>query len=286
MSASSRTSLCLDCRVLLPVGERCELNARHEVVDLQRADGRAALRSAIWDAPRIRRFVTPETRVLIFAGLGAALVLTALTFGAIGALIAFIAIIVMPGVVLGVLALIHHSYRPALPRGTSPHMLLPWRRSKRGVVHGDSTIRAPLTGRPCIAYIVCYTASNYYGGDVMLVDCATGGFSVQLDDGRDVEIPAGRIRLEVPQSQAVADLALIHEHVERISQELRNDGTEARPHLPYDSATEGLLGDGDRVELFCQLNEVTMSYRETAKRFVPMTVPRVRVLKPAAPPTS
>lgn len=283
MSADARTALCLDCRVLLPVGERCELNSRHRVVDLQQADGRDALKSAIWDAPRVRRFVTPETRVLIAAGIGAALVLTAVMFGAIGALIAFVAIIVMPAILMGVLALIHHSYRPALPRGTSSYMLLPWRRSKRGVVRGDSSIRAPLTGRACIAYIVCYKASNYYGGDVMLVDCATGSFSVHLDDGREVEIPGGRIRLEVPHAQTIADLARVHQHIEEIAGELRNDGSEARPAMPYDSATEGLLSDGDRIELFCKLSEVTMSYRETAKRFVPMTVPRVRVLESSAP---
>jgi len=270
--------MCLSCRVILPAGNRCDISARHEVVDLSDTDGRKALQTAVWNAPRMRRFVSPETRVLVGGIAGAGVILSAVVFGPLAALIALIAIVVGPGLLFAVYALISRSYRPALPQGTSSQLLLPWRRSRRGIVHAEKSITAPISGRQCIAFVVCYRSNDYYAGDTMLVDCATGAFSVTLDDGREVDVPAGSIRLEVPSNMTINDRARISQHLDSIASELDSDRQSTRPTLPYDSATEGLLVDGNRIELFCKLSEVAMSYRETAKRLVPVSVPRVRVL--------
>jgi hypothetical protein len=61
---------------------------------------------------------------------------------------------------------------------------------QRGRVRGGACLDAPISGTACVAWGLCIVLDD---GSILLRDARSAGFEVELDDGRRVRIPAGRV---------------------------------------------------------------------------------------------
>ena len=145
-----------------------------------------------------------------------------------------------------------------------------------GIARGIATLRSPIAKTACLAYSA--STGSRLREQPLLCDAVTEGFEVELEDGRSVVVPAGRVRLMARGAPARRD---------------RSWGT-ARAILdgaglafvrdePFrGTATEHVLRPGDRVTLGGDLlavprTDAPAGYRETSLVFVPHGVARVEV---------
>lgn len=264
----NRTAACLNCRVLLPPDTPCDRSPRHEVARLDEQSGREALSHRVWTRPGA--LPLPFTAKAAITAVGAmGMIVLGTAFGPLAAL---------GGAALigGPLALSIES-RARHPRGTATY-----RRQVRsgsgyvGTVSGAADTRAPLTDRPCLAYALFLRKDPNRVGDIMLVDSITTGFTIDCDDGRRVQVPPGRVRLDGEHDKTITDETPIRHFLAAIDEKLIAP-YEHGP-VPHDRATEVLLESGDRVHAFGRTTEIAMSYRESAKNLVMSHVPRVRIV--------
>jgi hypothetical protein len=105
---------------------------------------------------------------------------------------------------------------------------------------GD-TLRAPGTGRPCVAYGLRLSVR----GVPLLGDARSAGFDVKLADGRLVRIPAGSLTIACSRGR------LRRLHGKQASEYTAGidplDGVPSLDVFPYDDAAEITLHPGDRV---------------------------------------
>jgi hypothetical protein len=263
--------ICLDCRALLGDDERCDRSAAHRVVSLAEADGCAALAAAVWSGPSIARYVSPEAQTGA-TGLG---VVLAMAGGAANSveLIAGAAAVWSGALVASVAA--HVSAGRVRPTGGFANLRgAESRRARhRGLAEGRDRISAPLSGEPCLAYLIRFEASAHFGGPVLLYEAASAPFEVPLADGRRVRAPGGRIRLAARSERVIDDTAAIDRFLERFHPGLRAGGP--RRPLPYDRVVEAILPAGAEVDLYARTTAEAMSYRESARLLLVRDVPCV-----------
>ncbi len=146
----------------------------------------------------------------------------------------------------------------------------------RGTIEATDSITAPFTQRPCLGYRVVLRASEFFGGDVMLIDAWTRGGNVTLDDDdRTIHLVGGAVDIVDPQAVEISDRAAVARYLDAIEPALSSD---TRPLLAFDTVTESILPIGARVELMGKVVEVPGMYRETGRHWRMRDVPRVRVL--------
>ena len=133
-----------------------------------------------------------------------------------------------------------------------------------GRVDADArTTPSPASDRPCVAYALTLEADRHDASSVMLRHSYSTGFSVQLDDGSRLDIPAGRLLLKGPARALAAGSGAIERHLE-----LDLSAEDDLPPVPYDRVSEIVLAPGDRVEIHGELErepaaaETSSPYRE------------------------
>lgn len=248
MSAST-TSLCLRCRVL--VGDRCELDGKHRVVDLATAEGARAFTDEIWSAPRLTMASTPEGRIATAGAIGVATIAAAVALGPLGLLAAPLAV----GANLAARNLLR---RPgAKPRGTPVYVHTSFSRRLRrtGALEGDDALTAPLSGRACLGYSFFFRCADSFGGSIMLAGGAHGGFSLRGDDGREIIAEPGRFRLDAgagDPAREIAPAAAVDRLVSRFHPSLE---------VPFDRVDEICVRSGATVEAHGPVVAASFSYR-------------------------
>jgi hypothetical protein len=118
-------------------------------------------------------------------------------------------------------------------------------RPRLGVAEGE-TFRSPLVNQECLAFEISLRADNpsRAGADLVWREAATRGFTVRLDDGESVRIPAGPIRLSRAADSARASHA---DARKRLLPEVVDDSDVGLPCVPSAAAFEQIVRPGDRV---------------------------------------
>jgi hypothetical protein len=144
------------------------------------------------------------------------------------------------------------------PNGALRRPRLPAGGHHRGRVAVDASTVVGLSGAAGVAHALRLRTGRFLHSDLMLVDGRSAGFLVQLEDGRQVRVPAGRVRLQGPVkrervvSRARADLRV--DRLDPLGQQLQS--AEELDPIPYDRAGELVLRPGDPVELWGRLEPV------------------------------
>jgi len=293
-----RTSICIDCRTLLAEGERCDAGHRHRVVSLKSPEGRGALLDEVWGPPSVRR----RAMQLAKAGGGG------LTFGSVfdgctacdacttggdlgefavivaGIMLIAAVVVVVYYVLIKIIEAIQAWRNRLKPHGALRRPASVGRgASFMGSVTQAATLNAPASQTPCAAYALDLASRRFLGGELMLHDAATAGFEVRLEDGRRVQVPAGRIRLE-----GVAGLesgtSTLQSYLQSIDP-ARGNADDLDP-LPFDEVRETRLCKGDRVQIHGTLEPIpdpeapAGDYRQAAPViYVPVGVVGVRIVE-------
>lgn len=264
----NRTSICLNCRVLLPRDTPCDRSPRHEVARLDEDDGRAALRHRVWTKPGALPLPFPAKAAMTAVG-SMGMIILGTAFGPLG-LLGGAALIGTP-LVLSIESRARH------PRGTATYL-----RKVRagsgyvGTVSGDDRFTAPLSGRSCLAYALALRIDPNRVGNIVLVDSATCGFTLDCNDGRRIQIAPGRIRLDGEHDKTITDESVVRRFLKTVDQTLT--APDEHSPIPHDRATELILEAGARVQANGRTTEIAMSYRESAKNLVMRHVPRVAIV--------
>jgi len=289
-------SLCLVCRTVLGRGEPCDLDPRHPVAPLDDRDGRERVLAAVWGPPSARERARQLTRAGAGGGVAGG-ILEALGNGCggcgelagggeVGAVLGVLAAIV--AVALFAVVLVWLIGRAVAAWQRRKHRLKPrgaprqvdFRRRGawvEGVVVGGPAIGSWTGEHDCAAWGVEVRADDAREGDVLLRDGAAAGFTVRLDDGRAVEVPAGRVRVqaegELPSSarERVGGDALSGQ-----LGDLAGGEDEYERPIPGASAEAVLVRPGDRVRVHGPLEPLATGdggYREGAAAWRPAGVP-------------
>lgn len=294
-SVVKRQRICLDCRTVLGEGEPCDGGPKHRVAELSQPQARERWINEVWGPPSRRR----RAKQLAKAGgggLGAGSALEGCggcaELGGSGEVLAIIAAILVVALVVVVLYWVVvkiieaiRAYRSRLkPYGAVTRVP----RLRGGVVAGRVTggagmLKSPASGDPCRAFTIDLQCERFLKGATMLHDAMTAGFDVTLDDGRIARVPAGRVRLEGPTRRIeLSATAAVEGHLATIDPG-RNVADEFDP-VPYDYVAETILKDGDRVEIFGDLDASpnpdapAQDYRQPAAMMLsPKGVPAIRV---------
>jgi hypothetical protein len=229
------------------------------VVDLRKPRGRVLLRREVWGSDdrqaRLTR-IRIGTATVVGSGVGwlglaaARIALSRHTSLGVALVALGLAAIVIGAVVV---AVCRHNWkerraelRPCGVRTSSA--LAPvgsGARPRAGVAQGE-TFRSPLRDEECLAFEISLRADNPYrgGADLVWREAATRGFSIQLDDGEAVRIPAGSIRL----SRAPASARASHVDArKRLPPEVDADSDVGLPCVPSAAAFEQIVRPGDRI---------------------------------------
>ena len=255
--SSPPTSICLACRTALAGGEPCDGGPRHRVADLETPDGREEHRREVWGSPsrrqRLRTFIQHGA-----AGSGVGAMLQYLDCGvadseSVLAMLAGIGIVAALFILVGYVVskirgarLRRHLVRPygavTGPRLPNPPV------AKTGVAEG-TPLPSPLGGEPCLAFSIVLRTDKVAPllSDVLWREASTDGFTVRLDDGTPVRIPAGRVRIvessgsarSAPRARAAAMLPA------GLGVEIPGGLSE----LPFDSAFEQIIRANQRVAI-------------------------------------
>jgi len=287
--------MCSECRLLLGEGEWCDGGAGHRVYSL--VSERQALVDHIWQRhrPAIRNgnpFARGLTVGLAAPAVIVGAVLLAFQTSVFGAVLCFV------GGMWILRELLHPlwSLDSKPPRGTRSRrsrlqlpdasvLSLPDRRGVAGKVAGDCCAKSPCTGEACVAFAIRFVKRRYSKRHVMLRDAVTGGFELQLTDGRCLRVNPSRIVLDGPFNKVdVPEPSFLRAYLAAIDPEHGRDD-DHEPY-PYDEIQEVILRPGDRaefigdVELVPDASAPGTGYREhAASVLVPRGVPTFRVIE-------
>lgn len=264
--------------MLLGDHEACDVDPRHQRVRLDDPRGREDLAQKVWSAPQQPLLVSPESHLMFSSagtGLLAALGVAAGPAGMVAAMT------VGPLAMLGAGVLASRRARRTQPFGAAGY-LRPVEQPQFGRVVGPAELIAPLSGRRCIGYVVTLRSRDFYGGDTMLTDAITAGFELQASGGRRVRVPPGRMRFQSHASRSVRNREAVDRFVGGINEWLLDHSPDHRGPVPFDYAEEGLLREGDMVEVHGQVSVVGLSYRHTSNEYEARGVPHVRLVRTAA----
>jgi hypothetical protein len=255
--SSPSTSICLICRTALARGESCDGGPRHRVADLHTPDGREEHRREVWGPPsrqeRLRTFIRHGA-----AGSGVGAALQCLDCGVVdgGSVLGVFAGIAIVAALFILVASLVSMIRGARlrrrlvrPYGaiTGPRLPNP-AAAKTGVAEG-TPLPSPLGGEPCLAFSIVLRTDRQAPllSNVLWREASTDGFTVRLDDGTPVRIPAGRVRIaestgsarSAPRARAAAMLPA------GLGVEIPGELSE----LPFDSAFEQIIRANQRVAI-------------------------------------
>ncbi|MEZ4360697.1 MAG: hypothetical protein R3B48_10985 [Kofleriaceae bacterium] len=278
--------VCLDCRTTFIDGDRCE-GEQHRTVAL--VGGRQALVEAVWGEP--------HGQVEAVTGLRAAharalrVTATGLSVGAISGLVVGLGPLALLGAVVAGAAAgsALSSYRSRRAPPTHPRGAAPWPELTpfaRGRIRAAELASSPASGLECAAWGIelrCHDA--VLGARVMLRAGWTGGMAIALDNGEQVRIREGTIRIvgDLPQL-ADYDVAELETWLRAVDPG-RAIGTELCPPILYNVIGETSLHVGDRVELFQGYEPEVVAgsgalYRDApATILVPRTVATLRRIR-------
>lgn len=280
--------VCIDCRTLVGDDPECDVSRFHRVVALDIEEGRAQLRAKVWGPPELRQRARDAAKV---GGLGAFLdgiscggcpadVAASSGFEALAIVVASLVVIflifaVAYWVIASAVAWIRRRRSRLRPTGAAPTAGRGER--LRGRVAGGAKVRPPLGEGEGVAFGLVLESSEAIGeGPGLLFAGASGGFTVELDDGRVLEVPAGRIRVDGAR-WARASSVEARELAERLDH--RGDA-DPHPPIPADRARVAVLAVGDRVAITASLERAPGEgggYREGASRLVARGVPTVTI---------
>ena len=273
------TAICTVCRVLVERDCACEESTRHPIARLDSESGQQALADEIWRTPRFALFLTPESRALLAITLIAVVLLVAFTAGPLATtILGMVTVLFGVPAILGIRTRMTTTAGKKLPRGNPARVLLPPGHGRKQPLHGwirtGVTCTAPFTGRRCAGYAIALRCDEYIGGETMLMHAAVVEMEVELDDGRTLVIPAGRVRLEFPSLDRVLDHTPVHAFLARIDPDLGHPAAT----IPFDHAWEGILLPGHQVAVMGEVVEAPLSYRESGQKRLLRGIPHVRVL--------
>ena len=300
-------AVCVDCRTLAFAGKPCDGGPKHRVRALANAAEREELLAEVWGPPSRRR----QMKNLSKAGAGGAGGASAIEAcggadcggcdvasgceGAGGggealAIIAAIVVIAFAIVALywlisKLIAYIRKRRQILKANGALKKPARPGRRTGMvGLVEDCPTLGSPISGAACVGYATSLaTKSGPWGAEAtMLRDAATIGFTVQLDDGRRVQVPAGPMVLDMRNAEQVsAPAGAVGRYLTAIDPTATGD--DLLP-FPYDKVRERLLRPGDRVEIIgpveatVDVSAAPTGYRDAAATVLtPAGVPRLRL---------
>lgn len=293
--ARPRCGICLACRTVLAEGEACPGGRAHQTVSLAQPAGRLRLDDEVWGPDSRAR----QTRQAAKAGAGGAGIggffegCSGCDVGAADlggeAFLAVLAVVVAAGIAIlaffAIRALVHwireklerpkpHGAFARAPRAPSPVV------AASGVVRGGTPMALPWAAGSVFGYAMLLYEARTFGGGAMLRDAATAGFEVDLDDGRVLRVPAGRI-------QVVGPLPRVHAERTRLEGVLGQiaPGAPGAPELfPFDRVKGQTIGPGDRIELLGEVQHAADAsssggYRAHAGVLSPVGVPVLRVVR-------
>lgn len=267
---SPRTEICLDCRTALAEGERCDGGPRHRVTQLHQEPGRKRLLEEVWGAPDLRR----RTRQLAKAGSVGAVLIGLLQCCAVvtcecgqfvpdvfidaigvGTLLLILAAVVASMGLVYVVATISDYVRKRrnalIPNGALARPHPPGGSRLRGTLalaDGAALIKSS-GGRPVAAHGLELRTSRFMRSGVMLRDGAAAELMVELDDGRRLQIPAGRVRVDASSSAQRLRPADLRRYLDDLDPLRRAADPGEHDALPFDDARERHMMPGDRVEV-------------------------------------
>lgn len=294
--------VCLTCRTLYDANEECR-GKRHKTVSIVSQAGRQQLDDEVWGPDSRARAMRQAAKA--GAGGGAASGLDwcgggcgpfdacdGLTAsGELGGVLVGI-IVVIIGALVGIalffvirwlVRFLREKFRKPVPHGAlqAAPKLKKGVTSMSGVVRGGNSLETPWkNASSAYAWAMELHENRVLGGGAMLRDARTAGFALQLDDGRSLRIPAGRIRVVSPLHRVDdADTTKLEGMVRNIDR-ARGD---ARTVFPFDYARAITIEEGDRVEVLGELTPDPDAqgggYRQNAGGFIPVGVPYLRVHK-------
>jgi hypothetical protein len=288
--ASQRTRICLTCRTLYDEGESCP-GPKHATVSLRSEKGRRQLGDEVWGPDSRARKLRQATRAGAGgAGLGGLLNAcdlapldgcTGLGEG-IAAILAMIVVALVATVLFHLTRALVRWIREKLDR-PKPHGALSGAPKPKhavvaasGVVRSGTPLATPWKAGNALAYAMELFEKRVFGGGAMLRDARTAGFEVQLDDGRLLHVPAGRLRIVSRLEKVDVDRSRLGD----VAAELggRRDAAE-RALFPFDHARGLTVGPGDRVDVLGEVEtspDATTGYR-AAEILKPVGVPVLRV---------
>lgn len=291
--------VCLDCRALLLEDERCDCAA--EAVAPASPAGWDALSSAAWgrsppSSPPRGRARGPLSLAAQVSGASFAAVATLVVIFSARAtedvfdrgttwVLAVVLWLVCSAIATWEIAA---SREPQVTRsGRAFARGVGWRRTVfeglAGRVEGETTVVAPLSGQPCLAYSVWICS----GDSVLLRDARCAEHVIFTEDGDRVEIAAGRVDVDAPRglarrySMRIADEFLLDQRLHPPPALGDADPGEANHPFAGDFGYELILLPGDRVlvasELEVDAGEASpASYRDKMPvRRVPVGAPRI-----------
>ena len=290
---SAPVGVCLECRTLLAVGERCDGGDHHRVASLAKRSGREQLLAAVWGPPKQRDRATQLMKV---GGSGAGFyLLTKFWWYGLGATRAFV---LVPFIALGAAALYWlvtlivakrraKRERPA-PRGAArtPEALVAATELRGRVKAADDDIVSPASKSYCRGYAVELCADSFEDSPVLLRHARCASLTIELDDGSRVELEAGRIRLAGPSKTRRASPATVRAIGENLN--LPSPRPDALSLFPYDRVNEVLLADGDEVVIVGSFEREPLAdggntpYREARWCYRPSSVPSLHIVSDAA----
>ena len=266
---------CLTCRTVLGEGEPCDAGAAHVTVDLREPAGWSHAVEVAWlrcTSP-LRPAPAARSRLLLPAMLAWLWLVWVLCSPW-----REIALLVTPAsVLLGVWSVRRRPRPPRRRRGGGAGGPAAPRAGSVG------TVVAPESSDPCAAALVLALGPQH-GGGLTLQHAWGSGFVVMLDDGSQVRVPAGRLRIvSVPSmrrglSRAAVEHALAHLGLTRG----RREGPGTHP-FPCGVAHVVEVRPGDRIPVLGPLSLDAAGgggvYRTAASReLVTVGIPALRVL--------
>lgn len=279
----------MECRTALAPGERCDAHPKSLTLDLGDPAQRTRALDVVWGPPHLRARRAAQVGAAggtaggLFEGCsisscgdcagvdlsGEALV--AILVIAVAAIVAIALYFLIKRIVYAIRA---HNAR-VKPNGSR------WQPSRvprmRGTIQNVTPSKAPLSGTECAAWGIVVTEGRSSGGPIMLRDGGTAGFTLALEDGRTVTIPAGRLRVV----GSGEDESVRGDYL--VSVDPQYTTGDATPVIPVDDAREVRLSAGDNVVVFGGIGErfdpnAPAGYRDAPKTL--LVVEGVPILGP------
>jgi hypothetical protein len=272
----TRSFICLDCRTLLP-DAACPAGGRHRVTSLATHESRERLLDTVWGPKSVRERLVEAGKV----GTGSAAASTsfhACDLLGVFQLDVFALVLLVVGVFWFFGSLLVSLFRRRRVRrsgraASAPGLQVGRMKGVVGTVRATRTELDPLTRRSCSAYAAELEDSH----GIMLRDCATIGFDVELVTGETVRVPPGLIAIDMQRASEVApDLDGYRQQIDSL-----RETTMDLEALPGDGVRIQVVQPGDTVEVLGEVEHVPVGepagYRDAAAYvLVPRGLVRLR----------
>ena len=281
--------ICPHCRRVVRGDRPCDLDGA-VVRSIAAPEDKQALLDAVWGSPARRaerlhhlpaRTPSSRTRGVSSLTLGAACVTIAHLFGV--ASVTETLLLGLMGAGFGMA--VERPRRPLVPAGGAA--LVPPPRFAAGKILRCDAVVAPGNGEACAAWALELRYDGRWGSCTTLRAGASAGFTVALDGGEHVRIPAGPLWIHGALPQLAELESPDFEELLRTLDPTRTSDSEPWPLFLFNVIGEQTLHSGDRIELLGAMDREPVSgeqdamYREApASVLVPRTAPALRLLSP------